>query len=222
MSIEHHLDDATIVSFAAGTLPTPIALVVSAHLSMCPQCRARVRAAEAMGSAVLEEEAPVSLSAGSVNNLFERLEAETRSDNKGPSLNLSKQHDDPILPPQVRKALGVPLSEIKWKRIAKGVGLKMIDLGEEEKGKLYLMKIEAGRVLPEHGHGGSEVTLVLSGSYTDRFGQFGRGDIADLDDHVEHQPIVDPGEECICLVASEHPARFTGLLPRIFQPIIGI
>ena len=40
----------------------------------------------------------------------------------------------------------MPLSEIKWKRIAKGVGLKMIDLGEDEKGKLYLMKIELASV----------------------------------------------------------------------------
>ena len=222
MSIQHHLDDATIVSFAAGTLPAPIALVVSAHLSLCPECRRRVKMAEAMGSAMLQEETPVALSAGSVNNLFERLEAETRSEAKGPKLTLSKTEDDPILPPQVRKALGVPLSEIKWKRIAKGVGLRMIDLGDENAGKLYLMKIEAGRVLPEHGHGGSEVTLVLSGSYSDRFGQFRRGDIADLDDEGEHQPIVDPGAECICLVASEHPARFTGILPRIFQPLIGI
>lgn len=222
MTIQHHLDDATIVSFAAGVLPTPIALVVSAHLSLCSACRDRVKTAEAMGSAMLEDEPPVTLSAGCMNNLFERLEAETRSENNVPKLALSNTQDDPVLPPQVRKALGVPLSEIKWKRIAKGVGLRMIDLGEEDQGKLYLMKIEAGRVLPEHGHGGSEVTLVLSGSYSDRFGQFARGDIADLDDDVEHQPIVDPGAECICLVASEHPARFTGILPRIFQPLIGI
>ena len=222
MSIQHHLDDATVVAYAAGALPAPIALVVSAHLSFCPQCRGHVRQAEAMGSAVLEEEAPVSLSAGCMNNLFERLEAETRSEATAPTLTLSDSREDPILPAQVRKALGVPFSEIKWKRIAKGVGMKMIDLGAEDEGKLYLMKIKAGRVLPEHGHGGSEVTLVLSGSYTDKFGQFGPGDIADLDDHEDHQPIVDEGEDCICLVASETPAKFKGILPRLFQPVIGI
>ncbi len=222
MNIHHHLDDATIVAYAAGALPAPIAMVVSAHLSFCPHCLARVRKAEAIGSAVMEDEAPVSLSAGCMNNLFERLEAETRSEVTAPALTLSETQEESILPPQVRKALGVPLSEIKWKRIAKGVGMKMIDLGAEDEGKLYLMKIEAGRVLPEHGHGGSEVTLVLSGSYTDKFGQFGPGDIADLDDHEDHQPIVDKGADCICLVASETPAKFKDFLPRLFQPVIGI
>ncbi len=222
MTIRHHLDDATVVSFASGTLPTPIALVVSAHLSLCSSCRARVRAAEAMGSALMEDEEPASLSAGSVNNLFERLESETRGQaDKQVQVTLDVK-PDPVLPRQVRQALGIPLSEIKWKRISRGVGLHMIDLGEKDTGKLYLMKIDAGRVLPCHGHGGSEVTLVVSGSYTDRFGQFARGDIADLDDDVEHQPIVDNGAECICLVASEQPARFTGILPRLFQPLIGI
>ncbi len=222
MTVTHHLDDATVLSFAAGTLPTPIALVVSAHLSLCPSCAARVRAAEAIGSAFLEDEAPVRLSAGSVNNLFERLNAETTKDHTHEERIVNNDESDSILPPQVRKALGVPFSEIHWKRISRGVGLHTLDLGEEDEGKLYLMKIEAGRVMPSHGHGGSEVTLVLSGSYTDHMGQFKRGDIADLDDHVEHQPVVDPGAECICLVASEQPARFTGIIPRLFQPLIGI
>lgn len=222
MNVKHHLDEATVMAFAAGTLPTPIALVVSAHLSLCPSCRKRVRAAEAIGSAMLEETKPVGLSAGSVNNLFERLEAETRGDAQRDAPAEQAVEPDPILPLQVRKALGVPLSEIKWKRVSRGVELHSIDLGEEDHGKLYLMKIEAGRALPSHGHGGSEVTLVLSGSYTDHMGQFGRGDIADLDDDVEHQPVVDAGAECICLVASEQPARFSGILPRLFQPLIGI
>ncbi|MEM8688837.1 MAG: ChrR family anti-sigma-E factor [Pseudomonadota bacterium] len=223
MNIHHHLDDATIVAYAAGALPAPIALVVSAHLSFCPKCRARVRQAEAIGGVVMEEEAPVSLSAGCMNNMFERLEAETRTEATAPVLTLSeKVKEDSILPPQVRKALGIPFSDIKWKRVAKGVGMRAIDLGDEDEGKVYLMKIEAGRVLPEHGHGGSEVTLVLSGSYTDRYGTFGPGDIADLDDHEDHQPIVDDGADCICLVASETPAKFKGILPRLFQPVIGI
>ncbi len=222
MTVTHHLDDATVIAFASGTLPTPIALVVSAHLSLCPSCAARVRAAESIGSAFLEDEASVRLSAGSVNNLFERLNAETAKDQKHDDPVSTAVEEDPILPPQVRKALGIPFSEINWRRISRGVGLHTLDLSDEDEGKLYLMKIEAGRVMPSHGHGGSEVTLVLSGSYTDHMGQFKRGDIADLDDHVEHQPVVDPGAECICLVASEQPARFTGILPRLLQPLIGI
>ena len=104
----------------------------------------------------------------------------------------------------------------------RGVKLHQVDLGEEHQGKLFLMHIASGKALPVHGHGGMELTLVLSGSYTDKFGTYGRGDVADLDDDAEHQPIVDQGEDCICIVASEQPARFKGVLPKIFQPFVGI
>lgn len=221
MNVKHHLDDATIVSFAAGTLPAPLSLVVSAHLSFCEKCRERVRNAELIGSAVFQQSEPVEMSQGALNNVLERLDAETRKPEPVVSVNVSAGRDG-LLPPQLRKVLGVPVSEIKWRRVARGVNLHQIDLGDEHQGKLFLMKIAAGRALPEHSHGGSELTLVLSGSYSDRFGTFARGDIADLDDEAEHQPIVDPGEECICLVASEEPARFKGILPKLFQPFVGI
>jgi putative transcriptional regulator len=76
--------------------------------------------------------------------------------------------------------------------------------------------------VPEHGHGGAELTLVLTGSYSDATGRYHRGDVADLDEDVEHQPVVDPDGPCICLIASETKAKFRGMLARLLQPIIGV
>ena len=87
---------------------------------------------------------------------------------------------------------------------------------------LFLLKIGPGRKIPEHGHGGTEMTLILSGSYSDAMGRFAKGDIADLDEHVEHQPVVDSEEPCICLVATEEPTRFKGIVSRLMQPLVGI
>jgi len=58
----HHLDDSTVLSFAAGTLDDAFSVVAEAHLSMCPACRAAVREAEALGGEVLDalEEGSVS------------------------------------------------------------------------------------------------------------------------------------------------------------------
>ena len=84
------------------------------------------------------------------------------------------------------------------------------------------MRIAGGSRLPEHGHGGSEMTLILRGSYSDELGRFAAGDVADLDTDTEHQPVVDPGEDCICLVALEAPARFKGAFARLLQPFVGI
>jgi len=62
---------------------------------------------------------------------------------------------------------------------------------------------------------------VLRGSFTDEIGRFAAGDIADLDDQIEHQPLVDSAEDCICLVATDAPLKFTTLLGRLMQPMTG-
>ena len=67
-----------------------------------------------------------------------------------------------------------------------------------------------------------EITLVLTGSYRDALGRFGPGDVADLDEDIEHQPVVDSDEPCICLVASEAPTRFKSFFGRLFQPLVGV
>ncbi len=85
-----------------------------------------------------------------------------------------------------------------------------------------MLHIAPGKALPEHGHGGTEMTLVLSGAYRDELGRFGPGDVADLDEHVEHQPKVEQDAPCICLVATETPTRFKGIFSRILQPLVGI
>ena len=85
-----------------------------------------------------------------------------------------------------------------------------------------MLRINPGLKMPEHGHGGEEMTLILKGAYRDEFGRFAAGDIADLDHHVEHQPRVDSPEPCICLIATETKARFKGRIGRLLQPLIGI
>ncbi len=76
--------------------------------------------------------------------------------------------------------------------------------------------------MPDHGHGGAELTLVLDGAYADQTGEYGAGDIQDVDENVEHTPMADSGTGCICLIASESPARFKGWIGRLFQPFTGM
>jgi putative transcriptional regulator len=61
----------------------------------------------------------------------------------------------------------------------------------------------------------------LRGSFSDEVGRFCRGDVADLDDQIEHQPLVDSEEDCICLIATDAPLRFTTLFGKLVQPITG-
>ena len=80
----------------------------------------------------------------------------------------------------------------------------------------------AGKPVPEHGHGGRELTLVLSGSFVDGTDLFARGDIEDADASLAHQPTATPAEDCICLAVTDAPLRFRSWFVRVSQPILGI
>jgi putative transcriptional regulator len=54
MTIRHHPDDATLMSFAAGALPQAFAAIVAAHLSMCPRCRDEITTFELVGAALID------------------------------------------------------------------------------------------------------------------------------------------------------------------------
>jgi putative transcriptional regulator len=216
----HHLDDATIMGLAAGSLPTAIGIVASAHIEMCQSCQDRLKFAEGIGGAVLEGSDATPLSVGAFNNVLEKIEAGDRNEVVH---HASFRHDPKqLIPSGIARLLNGDIDSIKWKRVGKGVKTFQIEMERDDDGKLFMMHIEAGRAMPEHGHSGSELTLVLSGSYTDKCGSYQRGDVADLDEDVEHQPIVDSKESCICVVAVERPTRFKGIVPRLLQPLIGI
>ena len=85
-----------------------------------------------------------------------------------------------------------------------------------------LLSIPAGAAMPDHGHRGTELTLVLKGAFTDEDGRFGRGDIEIANEDLHHTPIADDGADCICLAATDAPLRCRKLIPRIAQPFIGI
>jgi putative transcriptional regulator len=63
---------------------------------------------------------------------------------------------------------------------------------------------------------------MLEGSYSDVTGEYRRGDVQDVDEEVEHQPVVGEDGHCICLIASDRPARFKSLVGRITQPWTGL
>jgi putative transcriptional regulator len=211
MTITHHLDDATIMSFAAGALPAALAAVAAAHAAMCPRCRLEVAAMERLGGAVVADLAPVA---------FERPDPlrPLPGGAGDPARHAASEVDGEIPGPMAGLIRG-GLDAVSWRRLGPGVWDHNLQLTGA--GRLRLLKVSPGRSVPEHGHGGAELTLVLRGSFHDETGRYVRGDVADLDETVEHKPITDSQSECICLIASEQPERFHGLIARLLQPLHG-
>jgi putative transcriptional regulator len=218
MSVQHHLDSATLLRYASGDLDEAFSVIVASHLAMCAECRHAARMAEEVGGRMLETGETAALSAGAVERLLARLD-ENAEPIRHPDAVAPESSD---VPAPLRRLIGGGLDRVAWKTVAPGVRKHDIALGPGAASALYMLHIAPGKAVPEHGHGGAEMTLILSGAYRDELGLFGPGDIADLDEDVEHQPKVEPGEACICLVATEAPTRFKSFFSRLLQPLIGI
>jgi putative transcriptional regulator len=126
------------------------------------------------------------------------------------------------VPEPLRHLVGDNLDAITWQRLGFGVWHAPVLKGKSIRGDVRLLKVEPGRAMPEHGHGGSELTMILRGAYHDELGRFGPGDVADLGDEIEHQPVADASVGCICVIASEKQAVFKGFFARLIQPLTGI
>jgi putative transcriptional regulator len=216
-TITHHLDEATILAFAAGTLPEAHGFVAATHAAYCSHCREALRAAERLGGSLMMEEASSAVTDGCRAATLASLDAVAT----------------PVRPVASKTTREVPavlcnlldntkLADLHWKKKAPGVATCELPLSKGGKTHLQLLRIGPGRAMPEHGHGGEELTLILRGSYKDHTGRYIVGDVADLDEDTEHQPIVDSDEDCICLVATEAPTKFKSFWARLAQPFVGI
>ena len=76
--------------------------------------------------------------------------------------------------------------------------------------------------MPDHGHQGMELTLVLQGAFRDEVDRFARGDLEIATEDLEHTPVADIGEDCICLAATDAPLKFKSIIPRVMQPFLKI
>ncbi len=216
MTVSHHLDNSTLLRFASGDLDDAFSVVVASHLAMCEECIHALTIAEDIGGELMEIEAPASLSSDALDRVMAGIDM-------NPSqieYQAVRPTPDADVPVPLRRHIGDRLDKVAWTTVAPGIRRHRIQL--ETSSSLYLLHIGPGKMVPEHGHSGAEMTLILSGAYQDALGRFGPGDIADLDEHVEHQPKVEPEAPCICLVATEAQTRFKGIFSRLLQPLVGI
>lgn len=210
MSIRHHLSDPMLIAYAAGNLPEAFALVVATHVTMCDECRAQLAAFEAVGGAVMQG-AAVPMAEGALEAALARLGTPE------PVQPLPKAGDVPM---PLLGYIGGSLAAVKWRNL--GMGVRQAILPTSKGASARLLYIPAGQAVPDHGHRGTELTLVLQGAFRDATDRFGRGDVEIADEQLEHTPVAEAGEACICLAATDAPLRFSALIPRLLQPLFRI
>lgn len=214
MKINHHPQAESLMSCSAGSMPEAFAAVMSSHMTLCPECQKELAFMEAIGVAMFDGIAATPVSGDAPVMALRASEA--GDDAPVAALNAS------AIPEPLQRVIGTDLNAIKWKRVSPGVWQHVIPLSKTARGDLRLIKVAPGKSLPEHGHSGSELTLVLQGAYRDSTGHYRAGDVADLAGDVTHSPSADPQDGCICLIATDGKLQFKSLAARIFQPFAGI
>lgn len=227
----HHIQDEILMDYAAGTSSEVEAVFVASHLALCPACRHKVEDYEKIGGALLTSTPPADFSDDAFDALMARIDAGQFGGEDGPTggpagartPSAKADPDATVVPRPLRDYLSTPVGRLPWKSVMRGldeVTLPIADRDPHVTRKARLLRIKAGTQMPKHTHAGSEMTIVLSGSFSDERGSFGRGDVAIHDGDVDHQPLAGDEEDCLCFVVTDAPLKLTGRFTRFLNPFV--
>ncbi|GAB4576849.1 MAG: anti-sigma-E factor ChrR [Roseibium sp.] len=205
--------DELLAGYAAGTLSYPAQALVGAHLELSDRNRGYVSSLESLAGAGLDAADPVELSdRESLLSAIFSGEAGDLNDNQPGGKQRSS------VPDSLRTIIGSSMEELPWKTLLPGV--KECKFGEIDGCDTSLLWVRAGRAMPSHTHHGTELTLVLQGGFRDQDGHYETGDVAFADGDVDHKPVADAGEDCICFAVTAGSLELTGPIGRWFAPFM--
>lgn len=201
--------DMLLAGYAAGTLPRPLHALVGAHLEMQSLNRGFVRSLEnALGSEMEQ------VGSRAVENRETRLASIFANDAATAPVAALPSGD----PASLVQYFGRNIDEIECKTVLPGVQEHRFELESGVRAVLY--RIRGGKAMPQHTHSGAEVTLVIRGAFADVTGRYGRGDVAITDEDVDHVPVAEIGDECVCFAVLDAPVKLTGLVGRWFNRFV--
>ena len=201
--------DALLAAYCAGALDRPTHALVASHLLLNPRNRRFVASLEDLAAGEVARVEPKPL-----RNRDARLSAVFASASPQAASAPSS-----VLPAPLLRLIGSDLNDLKWR--TKLPGVREYRISESDRGEASILWVGAGRRVPSHTHDGSEITLVLKGAFADVTGRYGRGDIAIAEADLDHRPLTDENEDCICFAVTDAPLRLTGPVGRILDRFFG-
>lgn len=207
--------DELLAGYAAGSLSYPAQALVGAHLELSGRNRSYVSSLETLAASAVEDADPVAMRDrdAALAAVFSAA-GPVASATSGSSAADAERS----VPASLQTIIGGSMDALPWKTLLPGV--KECKLGEIDGCASSLLWVRAGKAMPSHTHHGTELTLVLKGGFRDEGGHFVTGDIAFADDDVDHKPIADDGEDCICFAVTVGRLQLTGPVGRWFDPFL--
>jgi len=214
--INRHPETDLLVEYVSGSLSIAPCVAVTTHLQYCTQCSDSVESLGEIGGELLTTAEAVPVSDGLFDKIIDDLDS---SVGEIPAKEPPRQFSDAIstqLPEFVQRLL--PDGELDWRRLFPSLKVAPISVGED-KYELAVHRIDAGGKAPEHDHLGREITVVLTGSFSDEDGVYQPGDFLVRQPGDIHRPFAARNQECICLSVLEAPIKLTGI-KRILNPFL--
>jgi putative transcriptional regulator len=198
MSPRHHPSSEVLAAYASGALEPGFGLVVGAHVEHCADCRKHVAALQAASGTALKALPESDMAADALTRVMARLDQVPAG---------VQARDDRSLLERL------PLKPKKW--VAPGVWVAAVETPHEPDNRVYVLSVAAGAMTARHEHSGAEFCTVLQGAFRDETGVYRAGDFAAADTDLNHQPVIEGDEACICLFATEGRLKPQGLLGRL-------
>jgi putative transcriptional regulator len=213
--IPAHIPDEWLLDHAAGTTPEPVAVLVEAHLALSAPARATYARLAAVGGVMLEQQSPADLAPDALARMLARIDA-------SPAIAPAAAARAPVglLPASVSAYTGPSIDALVWRRVVRGVEQAALKLGTTSPYELSLLRIAAGKSIPQHTHEGNELLLVLAGAFEDGRAAYARGDVCAADASVDHAPVADRATDCLCLHVANAPIKLTGTFGRLLNPLL--
>ncbi len=214
MTINHHPDTRLLNEFASGTLPLAQSACVSLHLKDCEQCRRNHQRLQQLGSTLFEELAPQQVDDSILRTVMSRLDEEPVP------LSFAREDDEGDgYPALVQRLMAADYDDLDWQRITSDLRIHRLRTGDVDN-EFALYHIRAGGRIPKHTHRGTELTLVLEGSFSDEVGHYRQGDFIMRDAEQSHTPTASRDGDCVCIGVLDAPVQFQGWNYRMLNPFM--
>lgn len=211
--IKHHPDVNLLVDYVSGNVSIAKSVCIAAHNGYCGICRKSTFQLEALGAELFTALDSDTVSNSTFEAVLDKLEEKPQIQSK--ALN-PKEDSFPLV---LNKLMRDGFKDLKWRKITSALSVSQLYTGDLNH-ECALFQIVAGGKIPEHDHKGTEMTVVISGGFSDRRGVYHQGDFICWERHQIHAPTALESEDCICLAVSEAPLRFTGWRYRWMNPFL--
>lgn len=212
--IKFHPTDDMLQAFAAGNLPTSMAIAISAHVELCDKCAEHVdRINQQLADDAFSKDVPDSVD---MDDILESImsedppSSESLAEEAYVSRRISVDGKQYTLPRALRR-----YTESKWSSFGK-IQRARLPL-EEGETRASLLHISVNGTVPSHTHRGYELTLLLEGTFEDENDKYVPGDFILLDSRHHHTPYTKEG--CLCYTIADAPLHFTKGVSKLLNSV---